>query len=514
MMWSFMRLPRPSDNLQAQLSEFDIWITPSLGEISTTDRFRNEVDSISNAIEVINDASSCFENSDDLQPAEIASSIVVHLKQYSTGHRQEILNAIAGLMFASTGKSDNNFKCQFPLFLRDSAHIDKIPQYKRHGKSSLVVTGPIPRELRSDRYMATIAHLKNDLVSSGLLEQFISFLLRDLSSRRQFWALGRSYLAMKTEGRHRDFLAPIVTFKVRGSVMASGGHEPEERLRLLLADWGLQPGIDYNESDAVPDIVETAPGAKSRAFDCILPFRTSGWNTRSSPRLLIQCQFYAGDSGSVSHKNVDQARASRDDMVRWLDQPWFIEFVDGAGYFSSLNGDLRKLLAFGDTAGLIQLRTAPVRLRAYLDEIGFVTPLKVEQSVAFGAVTSHDVVRSLTRIGFSSTEVERAYRDSVDRSFIRSGHRGLTTRPDRRELIRRYVLLDHAASLSQKVDQEDVAGKLLIPGYGPHQGVDVDVLASSLAGLPTIFKGEYRDATTVRADIDHLASRGFVIVYD
>ena len=45
---------------------------------------------------------------------------------------------------------------------------------------------------------------------------------------------------------------------------------------------------------------------KSRAYDFVLPFKTAGWK----PSLFVQSQFYAGDSGSVSHKNVDQTSTS------------------------------------------------------------------------------------------------------------------------------------------------------------------------------------------------------------
>jgi hypothetical protein len=71
---------------------------------------------------------------------------------------------------------------------------------------------------------------------------------------------------------------------------------------------------------------------KTRAYDFILPYKTEGWE----PKLFVQCQFYAGDSGSVSHKVVDQTRSSR--PLTLVDYPnaRFVEYLDGAGYYASL----------------------------------------------------------------------------------------------------------------------------------------------------------------------------------
>ena len=94
--------------------------------------------------------------------------------------------------------------------------------------------------------------------------------------------------------------------------MASGGHEPENRLRKLLSDWGLQADVDYNINDVIVSGEKSDRQSKTRAFDFVVPYKTVGWNPNWDNRIFIQCQFYAGDSGSVSHKNVDQTRSSRE----------------------------------------------------------------------------------------------------------------------------------------------------------------------------------------------------------
>ncbi|MFW2125205.1 hypothetical protein ACG94O_20145, partial [Acinetobacter ursingii] len=94
---------------------------------------------------------------------------------------------------------------------------------------------------------------------------------------------------------------------VRGSVSASGGHVTESILREKLSNIGLRADIDYNNNDVKigdDEIIEDGKRKKkTRAYDFIIPYKIDNWEPK--PKLFIQSQFYAGDSGSVSHKVVD-----------------------------------------------------------------------------------------------------------------------------------------------------------------------------------------------------------------
>ncbi len=83
----------------------------------------------------------------------------------------------------------------------------------------------------------------------------------------------------------------------------------------------------------------------------------------------------------MSHKNVDQTKTSRDRVLQKFQGTRFVEYVDGAGYFSSLNSDLRKILAMETTHSFIQIRSAPIRLRRELQALGFLTPLEIEHAL-------------------------------------------------------------------------------------------------------------------------------------
>ena len=78
-------------------------------------------------------------------------------------------------------------------------------------------------------------------------------------------------------------------------------------LRSRMSEWGMDREIDFNTTDVVVAEEGSGKRKKTRAYDFILPFNVNGW----CQQLFVQCQFYAGDSGSVSHKNVDQTSTSR-----------------------------------------------------------------------------------------------------------------------------------------------------------------------------------------------------------
>jgi len=258
----------------------------------------------------------------------------------------EILESLCSLLFMVTGKTDNNLKCQFPVFLAQTEERTDFPQ--RRGQNGKFQYSPLGRTIKSDKLSKVIAdalvcysnhasleYLEDE--AQWLLGKYITAILKDEASIQQFWALGKSYYSLRAEnpGSEKALLAPIVIFKVRGSVSASGGHIPEDILRRMMLSWGMERGVDFNTNDVIIEYAENVgnTNTKTRAYDFVLPFRTQGWQ----PHIFIQCQYYAGDSGSVSHKVVDQTQASRPLTLKKYPDARFIEYLDGAGYFSSLN---------------------------------------------------------------------------------------------------------------------------------------------------------------------------------
>lgn len=515
-----MRLPTVQLDLATALAEFDVWITASLGEIRDTDRFREVLEATASVFEIFGIATNNFDDISDCGPSRIADTYIDLSRSLPREEANAKLQALASVMFLVTGKSDNNAKCQIPLHLRDKARWPSLLVPKRRNGGIQLVPQPIPRELKADKYMGLVASLiDHPDHQKRLLEEFLRFVLSDEKYVSQLWSIGRSYFMLKAFNRERDILTPLVVFQVRGSVAASGGHDPETLLRNRLSEWGLLEDVDYNLLDAVlqaqsatsvANAEAPAVRGKSRAYDFLLPYRLPGW----SPKIFIQCQFYAGDSGSVSHKNVDQTSTSRASIKAQEPNAIFVEYLDGAGYFSSLNGDLKTLLSMPDTASFFQVRSAAIRLRRNIQQIGFLTPIEVEHAVLRSSGSSDQAGCLLREEGYSQGEIDRALQYCLTRGFITRAEPGrLNLSTERRPVARRYLLLDVIASFGVSLGSTPGSsrGVLMVPGYGPFFGMSLDDLGRKASGLATELRSDWSDPAVLLGDIHWLCEQGLAM---
>lgn len=540
-----MKLPITTMPLASQLLEFDVWITPFLGGIRDTERFKVQMEAVVRTFEAIGEATEKFKDVKDCRPSAIADTYVKLTTDKDEAQAGTILEALAAVLFLVTGKSDNNAKCQLPLFLRDHARWESLPGVRKKQGKPYLVDGPIPRELKAEKYLSLVAALRPfPEQQRRLLEQFVSFLLDDEACVSQLWSVGYSYFMLKQFNKERDLLTPLVVFQVRGSVAASGGHDPEELLRKRLIEWGLRAGADFNTNDVVlteaikliasTPVVEKVEAeladhededrnalevtqtdqeslrVKTRAYDFILPFQTTGWK----PRVFVQSQFYAGDSGSVSHKNVDQTSTSRRAVAAILDDARFVEYVDGAGYFSSLNGDLKTLLNMSNTASFFQVRSAAIRLRRELQQVGFLTPMEIEHAILCSDGAQPSVRQILRDEGYADAEIDRALTDCTTRGLVIADATGkLSVAEGRREIARRYLLLDVAAKLgtAPTTAGEKLTGCLLVPGYGPFHGIKLDTLATEAIRIAPALQADLSQAQVILGDIRWLCEQGMAM---
>jgi DNA (cytosine-5)-methyltransferase 1 len=526
-----MKLPTITLDLEAQLKEFDIWITPSLGEIQDNKRFQKVMDDVVEIFESLATATDNFNQIDSCNALSIANTFIqlIEGKEYQEARKD--LEALATVLFLVTGKSDNNSKCQLPLYLRDEAGWESIPTVKKRGRSSVLSYKKIPRVLKSDSYMKTVADLSLSRDQQRrLLQEFVKFVLKDESCVSQLWSIGHSYTMLKQFQKERDLLAPLVIFQVRGSVSASGGHKPEILLRQRFVEWGLQASIDFNMTDVIVEpeaatiaIKETGQlkededeqllqatadeqeepreVKKTRAYDFVLPFKTFGWK----PKIFIQSQFYAGDSGSVSHKNIDQTDTSRNYILGFIPDARFIEYVDGAGYFSSLNGDLKKLLSKSTTRSFFQVRSAAIRLRRELEQVGFLVPLCLEQAIARSDGNKNSIEQLLLQAGYSATEISRCLENCIERNLVSEVNGNLSIQEDRRSIVRRYFLLDVIAQYGKPADHKgELVGSVIIPGYGPFYGMRLTNLMTESLRLAPGFRNDWSNPEVIMEDINWL----------
>jgi hypothetical protein len=249
---------------------------------------------------------------------------------------------------------------------------------------------------------------------------------------------------------------------------------------------------------------------KKRKYDFILPYRSR----TDCKKIFVQCQFYAGDSGSVSHKVVDQTDSTRTFTLQQYPKAIFMEYLDGAGYFSSLAGDLRKMLSKRTTSDYFQIRTAPIKLRRALQGIQFLTALEIEHTILKVGHDEASILTALQKDGYSSDEVNKALQDACNNNILnRNQDNTYTFINERIPIIRRYCLLDTLANYGCPIPNDKVSGgNLVIPGYpvfwGLPQAKLIELTLSYVPGMNDLWK----NTNEPFQDIQWLLDRKFIMM--
>lgn len=501
-----MRLPPETSDTQEQLSEFDQWLTAKLDRIKDSDKFTSEITLLCNCIQHIAPFLDNFSEHDKCLIDNILHAVINASDNFISGKSffndestvAIFYDAFFNLLFLTTGATDNNLKNHFLIKLKEDGINPLIP---KRGVSRKVINfqlAQMPSTTKSDMVARLLAACyvgsrteyagvvktkpKFDLqvYLQTFLKEYINLILKEHEDFLQFWAICRSYMEINKLSDEVNFgrylLNACTIFKVRGSVSASGGHITEEILREKLRIIGLRPELDFNTVDVTigeQEVVEEGERRKkTRAYDFIIPYKIAGWEPKS--KLFIQSQFYAGDSGSVSHKVVDQTQSSRKFTLEKYPNAKFVEYLDGAGYYAALRGDLQHMLTFSDTASFFQVKSILVRLRREFQNIAFLAPTELEHAILLSEDHSKQNLRDiLFKEGYPEEEIWRAEQVSLELGYITLNNGQFEILAERLPIARRLLLLDIAASNAKKItDEERNSAKfLLIPGYGANKGI-------------------------------------------
>lgn len=502
-----MKLPVTPVTAIDVLLEFDVWLTPTLGEIRDTERFQKEMESAVRIFEVLGKKTDNFSFKKKPDIRKIAEAVELEIANADKKYAKKFLTSIADLVYLVTGKSDNNCKCQLPIYLRQENIFKKMPAVK----NSVVNFQDWPRSIKAEQFMKIVAELgMHPDMQTELIRVFFEFILSDEAYVSQLWAIGSCYYSLKPFGKEKSLLSPLVIFKIRGSVTASGGHDPEQMLRGMMTDWGMKQGVDFNNDDVViaSPAAKKAGRTKIRKYDFLLPYKSTSWQSG----LFIQCQFYAGDSGSVSHKNVDQTTSTRSYTTKYFSNARFVEFVDGAGYFASLNGDLKTLLQMESTRSFFQIKSAPIRLRRELQQLGYVTPLEIEHALFCSGGDKKRADTMLVRDGYSKAEIERVFSTMLEEADVRLDSGKYIVSEKRAVLSRRYFILDVIAIHGAVLSEQQHKGYVLVPGYGPFYGLKLKELPPLILTLAAFIAPEINNTSTFLADLEWLAEKGYVMM--
>ncbi|MBA5603212.1 hypothetical protein H1224_19365 [Pectobacterium aroidearum] len=501
-----MRLRTENLEISEQLAEFDQWLTAKLDRIKDSDKFNSEINSLCECIQSISHYLDNFSNYQICSIDNLCNAVINTSNTLVTGESfiqdeqrvAEFYESFFNLLFLTTGATDNNLKNHFLIKLKNNNIKPFIPKRGTQKKSIEFQLNRIPSTTKSDFIAKSLAscfvgshdkYIKMvktepffdlEIYLRILLKEYSNLILEDNEETLQFWAICRSYMELNklsTELPLGKFLLNSCTiFKIRGSVSASGGHITEDILREKLTKMGLRPNSDFNVNDVTigeEEIIEDGRRKnKTRAYDFILPYRIDGWEPK--PKLFIQSQFYAGDSGSISHKVVDQTQSSRSFTIKKYPSAKFVEYLDGAGYYASLRGDLSHMLSFDNTASFFQVKSILIRLRRELQNIYFLTPIEFEHSILTSDDGLKDVVfNTLETDGYPIQEINRIASVCIELGYVIENGDRIEIAPSRVDIARRLLILDIAANNAYKITdtQKDSLKYLLVPGYGANHAI-------------------------------------------
>ncbi len=505
-----MKLNEYSASLAEKMSEFDMWVTPSLGEIRDTDQFKINLTLLKTGFNYAFEITDGFASVECCSSSNMANNALSYIAEKDPEYARQILESICNVLLLATGKTDNNLKCQFPLMLKNTLGITTYPQRSGNGRWK---SKALPRTLQMvDVTKIIVALSGKDDYQHLFTESYFKLIISDEDYAKQLWCLGNAYATQKQNGNEDSLLGSIVVFQSRGSITATQGHIPEAILRTYMSDWGLSAGEDFNTQDVeIGDFlgnIDTDSRIKKRKYDFIIPFQSR----MSGAKIFVQSQFYAGDSGSVSHKVVDQTDSTREVTLRKFPEAVFVEYLDGAGYFSSLNGDLRKMLAKETTKEFIQIRTAPLKLRRELQGIHFLTTLEIEHAILQTDGTLDSVSSLLTEDGYTEQEVELALDNAVAHGDIVKQCSKLSICEKRLETVRQYFLLDIIANFGEPIPAEHGFGFLFVAGYKTLWGMPQNKVISTALQKCPLLNTLWKDMEAPFDDLQWLLDKGFVIL--
>ena len=535
-----MRLRPENTTTEEQLAEFDQWLTAKLVRIKDSDKFNSEINALCSCIQIISQYLDNFSdhglcNVDNLCEVVIkASDPLLQGSDFVDDEKRvtDFYKSIFNLLFLTSGATDNNLKNHFLIKLNDDDVKSLVPKRNSSKKRIKFKLEPLPTVVKSNLiakilascFVGSCRQYRENVITEPVvdlrgylrlfLKEYVSSILEEQEDVMQFWATCHSFVSLnqlspgKALGRY--LLNSHTIFKVRGSVSASGGHITEETLRQKLLSMGLRPEFDFNTSDVTIGVQKVVEGdrskKKTRAYDFVLPYKVDNWEPK--PKLFIQSQFYAGDSGSVSHKVVDQTQSSRAFTLEKYANARFVEYLDGAGYYASLRVDLAHMLSFKDTASFFQVKSILIRLRRELQHIDFLTPIEYEHAILTSATALRkDVHKVLLAEGYPREEINRIEAVCLESGYVQQKNKTLSISSDRLDIARRLLILDVAANNSTAISDQDRNSLkyLLVPGYGANHGI----LESELTRVTcSVCKQIKISATDFTEDIEWLLDEG------
>ena len=164
------------------------------------------------------------------------------------------------------------------------------------------------------------------------------------------------------------------------------------------------------------------------------------------------------------------------------------------------------MLAKSTTKDFIQISTAPLKLRRELQEIHFLTVLEVEHAILITGGGKEKVIDLLKQDGYAIKEINLVIENAKENNIIIENEENLLLIEERKQIIRKYCLLDIIANYGNPIPADRRAGFLIVPGYSITWGIpQADVIK-----IAPMLEKQWKKASDPFEDIQWLLEKGFV----
>ena len=192
-----MKLRHYDESLEEKISEFDIWVTPSLGEIRDMPQFKVNLNGMKRGFDYMAQITNNFDSISSCSSSALAHNTVNLILGQNEEEKRTILNCICGVLLLVTGKTDNNLKCQFPLLLRNTYGIYEYPQKNNSGRW---IKKQMPRTLQVDIVTKIIIQADGKVeFQKRFLESYFHLIISDEEYAKQLWSFGTAYYLQKQQ---------------------------------------------------------------------------------------------------------------------------------------------------------------------------------------------------------------------------------------------------------------------------------------------------------------------------
>ena len=98
-----MKINDYSATLDEKMSEFDMWVTPSLGEIRDTPQFRTNLEQLKKGFDYMADIAANFADVSHCSSSALATNVLTYLSDKDDGTAKDILDSICNVLLLATG---------------------------------------------------------------------------------------------------------------------------------------------------------------------------------------------------------------------------------------------------------------------------------------------------------------------------------------------------------------------------------------------------------------------------